>query len=124
MLLAPLLGAGLLFALGVLHSLLGERYVLRPLLVGDLPPFMGRPGGVRGVLRVSWHLLSVAWWGVGAVLAYAAAAGPDAVGAGALRILAGTVGATGAIILVASRGRHPAWVGLGVAAVCAWLTSP
>lgn len=123
MLLPPLVGAAALVAAGLAHSLLGERHVVRPLLAGPLPSFMGSRTAMRGAIRTSWHLVSVPWFGIGGVLAYAAARGPGSVDAATLAILAATLVVSAAMILVVSRGRHPGWILLGAGAAGAWWTT-
>ena len=60
-----------LLLLAVLHSLLGERKLLRPLFAAGLPQGalpLGRAFTER-TLRFTWHLLSVAWVSLAALVA-------------------------------------------------------
>lgn len=59
--------AVLLMLIGVLHSLLGERVVLRPLFAGSWELALSRRTAER-LLRGAWHLTSLAWWGLAAAL--------------------------------------------------------
>ncbi|MBK8214484.1 MAG: hypothetical protein IPK71_12145 [Myxococcales bacterium] len=55
--------AATLVVLALLHSALGEKLLLRPLLTSALPREglpLGRAFTAR-TLRFAWHLLSVAW---------------------------------------------------------------
>ncbi len=108
-------GAGSVL-LGLAHSIIGERLVLRPLMRWS-------GGGERGevilsmqqrrVLRASWHLVSVLGFGLAALLLAASASG----GFGHARtVLAATFTAAAIYWLPATRGRHPAWVVLLVIA--------
>jgi hypothetical protein len=96
--------------LAVGHSVLGERGVIRPVLAavaGAHLPF-GSEGFGR-VVRVAWHLTSLAWVGLAAALAFSADA--------RVGVVAGVVAAcSGLAILVAAKGRHPAWVVFAVTA--------
>ncbi|RZU62825.1 DUF3995 domain-containing protein [Zhihengliuella halotolerans] len=59
--------AVLLILVGVLHSILGERVVLRPLFAGSWELALSR-GAAERLLRGAWHLTSLAWWGLSATL--------------------------------------------------------
>jgi hypothetical protein len=99
----------LLFLTGLAHSYLGERYLLMRLFKRDnLPHLFGSTVFTIGTLRFAWHLTTVAWWGMGALL-YIAAAGPI----GREQIL--TVFGITALISAAfpiyfTRGRHLSWI--------------
>jgi hypothetical protein len=58
----------LLVLLGILHSVLGEAVVLRPLLAGPGWRIRVPRRHAEGLLRGAWHLTSVAWWAAAAVL--------------------------------------------------------
>lgn len=118
------IAALLAFAVGIAHSVLGERFILMRLFrrVDDLPKLGGSPGTTANILRFAWHITTIAWWGFAAMLLLAA---QGALTAGtALQALAVTMSVTGAIILVASRGRHLAWPVFTAIAVIAWLAAP
>lgn len=113
-----LVAAALLAFVGFMHSYLGERYVLGPLLaLPDLPTLGGSRTYMGAVLRFAWHLTSVAWWGTAATLVVMwADRGPTAIGA----VLAVTFLLHGLISLVKSGGRHPAWVFFFLTAAAVW----
>lgn len=112
----------LLFALGLAHSSLGERYILvRLFRRTDLPKLLGGTTFTTRTLHFAWHLTTVLAWGLAALLwQLAASCDPLA------RTLATTIGSTCAIAallpLVLTRGRHLSWlVLLAVAALAfAW----
>lgn len=59
----------ILIAIGAAHSVLGERVVLRPLLANPDWRIRVFPRGQSDrLLRLCWHLTTVAWWGMAAVL--------------------------------------------------------
>ena len=97
--------AVLMVAIGLVHSVLGERYILTRLFRRDLPKILGSDRFTKKTLRFAWHITTVAWCGFAAVLL---------VGLGSeratLRVISLTFLATGVITLVAGRGRHLAWV--------------
>ena len=118
---SPLLAiaALLAFSLGVAHSWLGERYILIRLFRRELPKLFGDDWFTRRVLRFAWHLTTLAWWGLGAILLLAARQGPSTDPA-VLRIVAGTFALSGAVTLLASRGRHLAWIVFLTIAALVW----
>jgi hypothetical protein len=66
---ALVVAALLAFGVGVAHSVLGERYIVRRLLRRpDLPRLSGGDTFTRRTIRFAWHLTSIAWIGFGAVL--------------------------------------------------------
>ncbi|WP_402371005.1 DUF3995 domain-containing protein [Isoptericola rhizosphaerae] len=64
-----LVGAALLLVLvGILHSVLGEVVVLRPLLAAPGWRIRVPRRDADGLLRGAWHLTSIAWWAAAGVL--------------------------------------------------------
>lgn len=118
-----LAAAALCAGVALAHSWLGERYVLiRLLRRADLPHLFGSDLFTRRTLRFAWHLTSLAWLGFGALLVVAArGAEPD--GTDGLRVIAATFAASALVTLVASRGRHLAWVVFAAIAALAWLAT-
>ena len=105
---ALLIAAGLLVALGIAHSYLGERYILiRLFRRGDLPRLFGETDFTQHVLRFAWHLTTIAWWGLAALLFQISVAPLST--AAALRTVAVTAFVSAAVIAFTSRGKHLAW---------------
>ena len=100
--------AGLCFALGLAHSILGERYILiRLFRRTDLPKLFGGTEFTARTLRFAWHLTTIAWWGAAALFCYMAQGRLSSASVAA--VLAGVFLTSAAVTLVASRGRHLAW---------------
>ena len=116
-----LVAAGLSALGGVLHSILGERLILSKLTPAGLPETLGSSSFTLRVLRLFWHLVSVAWWGLAALLVLLASM---PVSDGNQR-LASTIALTflvsAAVSLIVSRGKHFSWGVLLIIAVVAWL---
>jgi hypothetical protein len=98
--------AGSLFViLGLGHSYAGERYVLpRILRMPDLPRLAGSTLYMQRILRLAWHVTSIAWFGLAAVvvlLIQPSAARNDISIAVGLTALASFV-----LVLAGSRGKH------------------
>ena len=54
--------------LGLVHSYLGERFILTRLFKRELPTLLGSDWFTKRILRFAWHLTTVAWWGFAAIL--------------------------------------------------------
>lgn len=115
--------ATLVFLLGAAHSYLGERYILiRLFRRADLPRLFGSDLFTRRTLRFAWHLTSVVWWGIAALLLAGARADSRTlplaqVGA----VVAATALASAVVTFAGSRGRHLAWLVFLAIGVLAWL---
>lgn len=116
------LAAGIIFVVAIAHSYLGEHYILiRLFRRQDLPVLFGSDVFTRRTLRMAWHLTTVAWWGIGALLLVAAGRGPGAlpqaqVGA----IVAVTSLASAVVAFLGSRGRHLSWLAFLIVSALAW----
>jgi hypothetical protein len=118
---AELLAAAILIGLlGLVHSVLGERYILiRLFRRTDLPRLFGSDLFTRRTLRFAWHLTTVVWFGIAAVFVHLA--GPNPFGTARLgAIFAVTALASAIVALVGSRGRHPAWAVFLAIAALSW----
>ena len=101
--------AFLTFAIGVVHSILGERYILIRLLHrNNLPKLFGGTDFTSLTLRFAWHITTIAWWGFAAILVMLAEQSFSF--NNLAMVLAVTFLTTGGIALVASRGRHLSWL--------------
>jgi hypothetical protein len=115
-----LAAAALTCLLALAHSYLGERYLLvRLFRRPDLPRLFGGVDFTKRTLRFAWHLTSLAWLSLAAILVKLSSHVPAKPEMGLL--LAGTFATSGLIALVGSRGRHLAWVVFIAIAVLTWL---
>lgn len=103
------LAAFFTFAIGIIHSVLGERYLLTRLFrQTDLPVLFGGTEFTALTLRFAWPLTTIAWWGFAAILVLLA---ERALSFQALSmVVAITFMVSGAIALLASKGRHYSWL--------------
>ena len=115
-----LIAAVLLLLLGLVHSVLGERYILVRLFRRDnLPRLFGSDVFTKRTLRFAWHLTTVVWLGVAVLLVRMA--GGQTLGAPEIGgTVASTAGVSALVALVGSRGRHPAWIVFLVVAGLVW----
>ena len=112
---APLLiAAATLFSIGTMHTVLaewrGDRRLVRRIVqstlfdTGDAQDVLARQ-----VVRLAWHLTSLAWCGIAAVLATFAFAEQTWVVVATSRILSAVFFFHAALSLMLARGRHPSW---------------
>ena len=103
------LAAILTFVIGIIHSVLGERYILTRLFRrNDLPALFGGPEFTILTLRFAWHITTIAWWGFAAILILMATESLSFHNTAI--VLSATFLATGLIALLASRGKHLSWI--------------
>lgn len=109
-----LLGAAAaLVAIGAVHSLLGERRIFLP---WRMAPPRDVPRAHRIILRASWHLPTLLGLGQAAALAGLAVPPEGVPWHTLLTPLAAGVAACGALVGVATRGRHLGGVAMLAAA--------
>ncbi len=112
------ISAFLAFAIGIVHSVLGERYILRRLFRRDnLPKLFGGTEFTVLTLRFAWHITTIAWWGFAAILVLLVE--QSVTFQNLAMVLAATYLTTSIIAFVGSRGRHLSWlVFLFIGSVC------
>jgi Protein of unknown function (DUF3995) len=89
-----------LVSLAVGHSALGETKLLGPLLRAGLPPLPVPAAFAGSVLRLAWHVTSLAWLGLGVVVLVA----PQAAW-----VVAVVMAISGVVTHVMTKGAHFAW---------------
>ncbi|MCH8620433.1 hypothetical protein [Undibacterium sp. TS12] len=103
------LAALLIFIVGLAHSYLGERYILiRLFRRGDLPKIWGSADLTRQTLRLAWHITTVAWLGLAAVLLNLAY--PPVTAGSLCRIIGVCFLLQFLVSAVGGRGRHFSWL--------------
>lgn len=99
--------AALIAALGIAHSILGERFILIRLFRGDLPKLFGSTEFTQRTLRFAWHFTTVLALGIAVLLVQIS----DAASSPALAVTIGwTLIFSGLLPLLHTRGRHLSWV--------------
>jgi hypothetical protein len=119
-----LLAAGLLSILvGLIHSILGELLIFKKLREDSFIPTLAmqplHEKSVR-ILWATWHLASIFGWGIGAILISLSKsnfATSDVI----IQYIAFSMFFSGVLVLVATRAKHPGWIGLCTVAVLCWL---
>jgi len=98
--------------IGIVHSWLGERYIIfRLLRRTDLPRLFGDDTFTRQTLRFAWHLTTVAWFGLAAVLLVLSGVLTGVrVSDGLIFAVAQTFITSAILALILTRGRHLSWI--------------
>jgi len=118
-----IVAALLLVLTGIAHSYLGERYILIRLFKRDnLPKLFGGTDFTTGTLRFVWHLLTLVWWGIAAIVLLAS--GKQLEPAIILRAFSIVALVSGLFPLYFTRGRHLSWIVFFAVAALLWSGSP
>lgn len=111
----------LLIVVAAAHSLLGERYILQRLFTRDnLPKLFGSDDFTKRTLRFAWHITSVAWFGMAALLVSLVHKSPYS--EVPYQIIAVTFAVTGLISFIGSRGKHLPWIVFSMIAALVWFS--
>lgn len=99
----------LIFALGVAHSVLGERYLLTRLFRRDnLPTLLGGTAFTIQTLRFAWHITTLTWWGIALLLVLIAR--DAATAKNFASVIGWTLLLCGLLPLVMTRAKHLSWI--------------
>ena len=102
--------AALAIFIGIVHSYLGERYILVRLFKrNNLPKLFGSDWFTKRVLRLAWHLTTIAWWGFAAIL-YIISGSNENIEKQILIIIAVVFLASGLLSATFTKGKHISWV--------------
>ena len=122
--------AGLIaFILGIVHSYLGEKYLITPILQSEhlLTALSGSVSLNKVALRVCWHFATIAMWGAAVTLFVLSSLPVNQTSTVVVRIISLTFAAytvlvflTPGLRLIHLR-RHLAWVTFLAIAVLSWL---
>jgi hypothetical protein len=123
-----LLAASALAAVvGLVHTMLGEHLIFRRLRKGGVvPTFGGELLAERHVriLWATWHLATLFGWSIAGLFWWLALpTSRPVVQSPAPWILAAAMFGASVLVLVATRARHPGWVGLLLVALLAAIGS-
>lgn len=115
--------AFLTVSLGIAHSYLGEKYILIRLFRREnLPRIFGDQEFTKRTLRFAWHITTVAWMGLAALLVHAGRG--DLTVPGTLRIIGVTAIISGLFPIIFTRGRHLAWIVLfAIGGISLWCSA-
>lgn len=100
----------LLVSIGLIHSYLGEKYLLIRLFKRDnLPHLFGSDWFTKQTLRFAWHITTIAWWGFAAILGFILT--NNKVDHQEILLIISTVFLlSGIVSVVFSKGKHLSWI--------------
>ncbi len=116
-----LVAAALAFLMGLLHSVMGERFFLVRLLKREPLHHFGDAVYVNRTTRIAWHLTTIAWWNAAAILIILSLRSLDQTAFIVARIISNIFLLSGLLSLIGSRGRHLSWVIFLCISLVAWL---
>ncbi|MCR2806852.1 hypothetical protein [Paenibacillus soyae] len=113
------------FAVGLIHTVLGEMLIFRKMRRNSFIPTNGgsvlRESNVR-ILWASWHALTVFGWGLALLLLWLARhSNHDGTYLLLVHIVAVSMLAGSALIFIGTKGKHPGWAGLLIVAILSWM---
>lgn len=108
-----IVAAFLAIFIGLVHSYLGERYILIRLFQRELPKLLGSDWFTKRVLRFAWHLTTLAWWGFAAILFVLSSPG-EHVQKQILMIIATVFLVSGLFSAAFTKGKHISWIVFGL----------
>jgi hypothetical protein len=118
-----LVAAGTAVFIAATHSYLGEKRIFPQLLDRTDPPRLrGSAALMRSIVRWAWHLTSLAWVALAAIL-IALLDDPSRLRQTLGAIVAAYLGLGAIVTFATTRGRHIAWPFFLVAALAAWMGS-
>ncbi len=104
------IAATLCFLIGIIHSYLGERFILIRLLRGDkIPHLFGSDYFSKRTLRFAWHITTFAWWGFGYLL-LEIAVGSENLAQTVLYTISAVFFLSGVFSFGFTKGKHLSWV--------------
>ncbi|MEO6445497.1 MAG: hypothetical protein ABIZ91_11245 [Gemmatimonadaceae bacterium] len=113
--------AVVIVVVGLVHSLLGEHLVFRRMRLSGVIPVNGGSALLERHVRIlwaSWHLVTVLGWLVAAILVWLSFPATASLAQSFLtQAIVVALFVCAAIVFIATKGRHPGWVGLVTAAV-------
>ena len=116
----------LVFIIGLTHSVLGEIRIFRRMRRrGGLIPTEGSPILMEGYVRIlwaSWHIVTVFGWGLGVILLRLSFPSSEhTLQEFVLNTTLFSMLTAALIVLVGTKGKHPAWLGLLGVAILLWI---
>lgn len=121
-----LVAAGCLtFIVGFIHSILGEILIFRKMRQKGIIPTKGgsilKERNVR-IMWASWHLVTIFGMGLGAIILRLSLPSPlHAIELFVENTILLSMLAASLLVLVATNGKHPGWLGLLGVAILLWI---
>ncbi len=109
----------------LIHSFLGEKLIVKPILKLNLPKILGSELLTKQTVRFAWHLTTLAAFGFAAILFFYSL-NPIAsdVIVITIKIIATGLFVAALISAVATQGRHFSWWAFLLIGILTWLGNP
>lgn len=119
------IAAILVIIVGIIHSILGEYLIFRHLRKGRIVPTLAalplRERHIR-ILWASWHIVTVFGFCFGAVLLWLSRSALHGEFENFIKaVIIYSMLASSLLVLWATNGKHPGWIGLAAVALLTWL---
>lgn len=115
------ISAVLAFIMGLVHSLMGERYFLPRLFQREDLSSLGSEAYVNRNTRLAWHLTTIAWWNAAAILIVLSFRQLDQTTWIVVRIISNIFFLSGVFSFIGSRGRNLLWVVFMLISLLSWV---
>lgn len=109
----------LAIGIGIVHSYLGEKYILVRLFRQPLPKLFGDDWFTKQTIRFVWHILTVTWFGLAAALIVLKS--PEVSRSDLITVIGVTFAVTALIAFIASRAKHLSWIVFSAISVLCFL---
>ena len=99
----------LIVFIGLAHSVLGEKFIIKRLLKRDnLPKIYGSDDFTKRTIRFAWHITTLTWFGLAAICLFLA--NPETLSIDSIKLsIAITFAVSGLISLYFSKAKHFSW---------------
>lgn len=123
------LAGSIAFILGIIHSYLGEKYLITPIVQSEhlISALSGSVGLKKVALRVCWHFATIAMWGAAATLIFLSSLPINPTSLVVARVISLTFLADTLLVFLTPGlrliylARHFAWVAFLAIAALSWL---
>ena len=116
-----LISAIIIIVIGVVHSIVGEKLIIIPTLKLELPQIGGSDLIAGRTLRFAWHLTTLVWWAIAAMLISFANQPLTPPAMIAVQIFSVAFFLSGITSLVIARGKHFSWYVFLTVSLLMWL---
>ncbi|MBV7336767.1 hypothetical protein KFU94_52760 [Chloroflexi bacterium TSY] len=115
----------LAFAVGLIHSILGEILIFRHMRKDSLIPTDGSPVLKERYVRIlwaTWHTVTIFGWGFAAILFQLSFSSSQHISQEFVKnTILFSMLIVSLIVLVGTKGKHPGWLGLLGIAIFLWI---
>lgn len=115
------ISACLIVIVAAIHSLLGEKLIIKPVLKLELPHILGNDFLTKRTLRFAWHLMSVAAFGFAAILFFYSFRLINDQSVMTVIIISVVFVVSSLVSAIVAHGRHFSWWAFLLIGILTWL---